>query len=142
LAEFYSPFPVDESNDIDHFRIESRRFLYSRKKERFISGINYIGTYERLRIFKGLFISSHNQWNNHIHGRNHNHDNHNYYSFNYTFCDEIKSNLLRTVCVAAEKRDRGICDLINDSETRDKCYYGVAVTGGDEEIIRYARCKH
>jgi len=55
----------------------------------------------------------------------------------FSLCDEIKSNLLRTVCVAAEKRDRGICDLINDSETRDKCYYGVAVTGGDEKICGY-----
>jgi|GEM_PF-4187800 len=55
----------------------------------------------------------------------------------FSLCDEIKSNLLRTVCVAAEKKDREICDFINDSETRDKCYYGVAVTERDEKICGY-----
>ena len=55
----------------------------------------------------------------------------------FSLCEEIENNLLRTVCLAAKKKETKICDLIDDSETKDKCYYGVAITKNDEKICGY-----
>jgi hypothetical protein len=55
----------------------------------------------------------------------------------FSLCDEVRSNVIQTLCLAAEKKDKEICKLITDPNTRDKCYYGVALTKVDEGVCDY-----
>ncbi len=64
------------------------------------------------------------------------------YRGDFSLCKEVGNNILRTVCIAAQRGDEKICDFIEDLEVRDKCYLGVALTVKDPDICELIGNKH
>lgn len=62
-----------------------------------------------------------------------------YYEFalereNFDLCNEIKSNLIKTICLAVKDKRKEICALISDVIQKDKCFLGIAIVKRDERI--------
>lgn len=62
-----------------------------------------------------------------------------YYEFalkkdDFNLCNEIRSDVIRTICLAVKRKDEKVCELLWESLQRDKCFRGIAIAKEKEKI--------